>query len=198
MRVIRNRGSDAYTDTELINLLKESSDALTLVYTKHKDYCVNFMRTMYDDSDEIKDIFQDALIVFYENINKPGFSLTCSMQTYLNSICRNQVLVRLAGKRRHPKTSIEDNEKYLGNITDWFDDSNLVNNERVELLKKILAEMKENASKCYDILVRFFYQNQTMDKIALALGYTNADNAKNQKYRCQEKLKAEMFSKIRK
>lgn len=153
---------------------------------------------MYDDSDEIKDIFQDALIVFYENINKPGFSLTCSMQTYLNSICRNQVLVRLAGKRRHPKTSIEDNEKYLGNITDWFDDSNLVNNERVELLKKILAEMKENASKCYDILVRFFYQNQTMDKIALALGYTNADNAKNQKYRCQEKLKAEMFSKIRK
>jgi RNA polymerase sigma factor (sigma-70 family) len=197
MKVIGGRSLSAYSDDELVNMLKESSDALTLVYKKHKDYCLNFMRTMYDDRDEIQDIFQDSLIVLYENINKPGFKLTCSIQTYLNSICRNQVLVRLAGIKRHPQTSIEDNEKYLVNITDWFDDSNLVKNERVTVLKGILAEMKENASKCYDILVRFFYQNQTMDKIALALGYTNADNAKNQKYRCQEKLKAELFSKTR-
>jgi len=197
MKVIGGRSLSAYSDDDLVNMLKESSDALTLVYKKHKDYCLNFMRTMYDDRDEIQDIFQDSLIVLYENINKPGFKLTCSIQTYLNSICRNQVLVRLAGIKRHPQTSIEDNEKYLVNITDWFDDSNLVKNERVTVLKGILAEMKENASKCYDILVRFFYQNQTMDKIALALGYTNADNAKNQKYRCQEKLKAELFSKTR-
>jgi RNA polymerase sigma factor (sigma-70 family) len=155
------------------------------------------MRTMYDDSDEIKDIFQDALIVLYENVHKHGFNLTCSIQTYLNSICRNQVLVRLSAQKRYPPVFIKGDEPFLVNITDWFDDSNLVNNDRVAILKGILAEMKEKASKCYDILVRFFYQNQTMENIASALGYTNADNAKNQTYRCQEKLKAELFSKIR-
>jgi len=92
MKVIRNRGLLAYSDKELVDMLKESSDALTILYEKHKDYCLNFMKSMYKDEDEIKDIFQDALIVLYENINKSGFNLTCSIQTYLNSICRNQVL----------------------------------------------------------------------------------------------------------
>ena len=106
-------------------------------------------------------------------------------------------LVRLTHSKKHTLSSVQANEKYLENLTDWFDDSNLVNNERVTALKGILSEMKESASKCYDILVRFFYQNQTMEKIATALGYTNADNAKNQKYRCQEKLKMELFKRLK-
>jgi len=70
-------------------MLKESSDALSMVYEKHKEYCINFMKSMYDNRDEVKDIYQDAVIVFYENAIKPGFNLTCSIQTYLNSICKN-------------------------------------------------------------------------------------------------------------
>ena len=86
----------------------------------------------------------------------------------------------------------------MESITDWFDDGGEVNNERVNIMKDVLKEMKEGSSKCYDILVRFFYQNQTMDKIAAELDYTNADNAKNQKYRCQEKLKSEVFKRLQK
>jgi RNA polymerase sigma factor (sigma-70 family) len=198
MKVIHNRSHNAYSDSELIELVKESSDALTMVYEKHKEYCINFMKSMYDNKDEIKDIYQDAVIVFYENAVKPGFNLTCSIQTYLNSICRNQVLLRFSHAKKQVVSSVEENQEFLESLTDWFDDSNLVNNERVAALTGILNEMKESASKCFDILVRFFYQDQTMDKIAEALGYTNADNAKNQKYRCQEKLKAELFKRLKK
>jgi RNA polymerase sigma factor (sigma-70 family) len=198
MKVVQNRSLSAYSDIELIEMLKESSDALTIVYEKHKEYCINLMKSMYDNKDEVKDIYQDAVIVFYENTMKPGFKLTCSIQTYLNSICRNQVLLRFARSKKNTFSSVEDNEAYLATLTDWFDESNMVSNERVKALTEILNEMKKSASKCYDILVRFFYQNQTMDKIAEGLGYTNADNAKNQKYRCQEKLKGEMFKRLKK
>lgn len=197
MKVIQNRSLITYSDSELIEMLKESSDALTMVYEKHKEYCLKFMNSMFDDRDEIKDIYQDAVIVFYEKAITPDFNLTCSIQTYLNSICRNQILGRLAKMKKTTSTSMMGNEGFLENLTDWFDDSHLVSNDRVAALKVILTEMKESTSKCYDILVRFFYQNQSMDKIAEALGYTNADNAKNQKYRCQEKLKAEMFKRLR-
>jgi len=108
------------------------------------------------------------------------------------------VLARFAHSKKYTFGSVADNEEYIESLTDWFDDSNLVNNDRVTVLKGILTEFNESASKCYDILVRFFYQNQSMDKIAEAMGYTNADNAKNQKYRCQEKLKAEMFKRLKK
>lgn len=198
MKIAVNKRLSTYSDRELVDMLKESNDALTIIYERHRDYCLNFMNSMFDDRDEIKDIYQDAVIVFYEKAITPGFNLTCSIQTYLNSICRNQVLVRLARLKKNASTSIMGNEGILENLTDWFDDSNLVSNERIATLKGILTEMKESTSKCYEILVRFFYQNHSMEKIAQALGYTNADNAKNQKYRCQEKLKAEMFKRLRK
>lgn len=184
MRVVSFKEPNNYTDEELINLLREDSDALSIIYKRHKSYCINFMKSMYNDYDEIKDIFQDAVIVFYENLNNPGFSLTCSIQTYLNSICRNQILKRISFSNRYEIKNSDDKSEFLENITDWFDDGKEVNNERVNVMKDVLKEMKEDSSKCYDILVRFFYQNQTMDKIAVDLEYTNADNAKNQKYRC--------------
>lgn len=198
MRVADFKEPNSYTDQELISLLKEDSEALSIVYKRHKSYCINFMKSMYNDYDEIKDIFQDAVIVFYENLNTDGFTLTCSMQTYLNSICRNQILKRINFSKRYDVKTADDKSEFLENITDWFDDGMEVNNERVNVMKDILKDMKETSSKCYDILVRFFYQNQTMDKIAADLDYTNADNAKNQKYRCQEKLKTEVFKRLQK
>jgi len=153
---------------------------------------------MYNDSDEIKDIFQDAVVVFYENLNTEEFTLTCSIQTYLNSICRNQILKRINFSNRYKIKNADDKHEFLENITDWFDDIGQVNNKRINIMKDVLKEMKVSSSKCYDILVRFFYQNQTMDKIAADLSYTNADNAKNQKYRCQEKLKVEVFKRLQK
>ena len=198
MKIAGNTSLKNCSDSELVSLLKESSDALTFIYEKHRDYCFRFMNSMFDDRDEIKDIYQDAVIVFYEKAITTDFNLTCSIQTYLNSICRNQVLVRLAKLKKNAPASLMDNEGFLENLTDWFDDSHLVTNDRLATLKEILAEMKEGAHKCYEILVRFFYQNQTMEKIAQAMEYTNADNAKNQKYRCQEKLKSEMFKRLRK
>ena len=198
MRVADFKEPNSYTDQELISLLKEDSEALSIVYKRHKSYCINFMKSMYNEYDEIKDIFQDAVIVFYENLNTDGFTLTCSMQTYLNSICRNQILKRINFSKRYDVKTADDKSEFLENITDWFDDGMEVNNERVNVMKDILKDMKETSSKCYDILVRFFYQNQTMDKIAADLDYTNADNAKNQKYRCQEKLKTEVFKRLQK
>ena len=189
---------NSYTDGEIVNLLKESSEPLSVLYKKHKSYCINFMRKMYHDDDTIKDIYQDALIVFYEKAITPGFTLTCSIQTYLNSICRNQILVRQSKSKKYEIRDSEKNEEYLENLTDWFDDITEVNNERVKVIKGILYEMKESANRCYDILVRFFYLNNTMDKIAFELGYTNADNAKTQKYKCQERLKKEIFKRITK
>ena len=198
MKVVSSNDHNSYSDEELINLLKENGDALSIVYKRHKLYSINFMKSMFNDHNEIKDIFQDAVIVFYENVNTAGFKLSCSIQTYLNSICRNQILKRVNFSKRYEINNSDDKNEYLENVTDWFDDSKEVNNERVSVIIEILKEMKEDLSKCYDILVRFFYKNQTMDKIATELQYTNADNAKNQKYRCQEKLKTEVFKRIQK
>ena len=186
--------SNSFTDKEIIDLLKKSSDNLDQLYSRHKDYCMNFMKKINNNEELNQDIFHDALIVFYEKVTRQKFTLNCSIQTYLNSICRNQILVRFKKNSKHSEYSEEFDER----IDDWFEEDSNIKDEKVRATVKALEKLKEIGGKCYEIIRRFFYENHSMDKIAYDLGYTNADNAKNQKARCQKKLKELTFELIQK
>ena len=47
---------------------------------------------------------------------------------------------------------------------------------------------------CKSLLEAFYIEKKSMDQIAFLFGYTNADNAKNQKYKCLMRLKKLFFS----
>lgn len=174
------------TDQEKLNRLRLDESYFTQVYKDHRDYSLNFMRKMNQNEDLIMDVYQDAIIVLYEKAKKKDFELTCSIQTYLNSICRNQLLKKFKESSRF----LNHSDDFMPNITDWHEDeSNEVNEERINALQKGLNELKRISDKCHEILLRYFYNKQSMAEIAEAMGYTNADNVKNQKARCQKKLK---------
>lgn len=178
------------SDLEIIELLKQSSDNLNVVYKKHRDYCLNFMKKISSNTELNQDVFHDSLIVLYEKVNKIDFNgFTCSIQTYLNSICRNQILVRFKKETKQAEYS----EEYDNRITDWFEGNFDEKDEKIGAIVKALNNLKDLGGKCYDILKRYFYGNQSMDKISFELGYTNADNVKNQKARCQKKLKEMVY-----
>ena len=177
------------SDHEMIALLKDGSDDLDLLYNKHRDYCMFFMKKINNNDELNQDIFHDALIVLYEKIKKDDFVLNCSIQTYLNSICRNQILVRFKKNSKHSEYS----EDYDERIDDWYENVDSENSDKMQATVKAIELLKDLGGKCYDIMKRYFYENQSMDKIAYELGYTNADNVKNQKARCQKKLKEIAF-----
>jgi RNA polymerase sigma factor (sigma-70 family) len=188
---------DNYTDAQLIDFMRNGHpDGLTYAYKYHREYCMNFMKSKYYNHEEIQDIFQDAVIVLYEKVQHSDFELTCSIQTYLNSICRNQIFIRLkkAGKFVQGDEETDDNSN---SFLDWIEESDGVNHDRVKIIQLVLLEWKSQSLKCYEILVRFFYRKQSMSQIAYDLGYTNADNSKNQKARCQQKLKVEVFKRLK-
>jgi hypothetical protein len=60
---------------------------------------------------------------------------------------------------------------------------------QLDKLDSVLNHFESIAQKCYELLYRFFYMKESFDLIAKVMGYTNADNAKNQKARCQKKLR---------
>ena len=63
-------------------------------------------------------------------------------------------------------------------------------------MKDVFEIMKNTSAKCYEMLMRFWYKSQTMDQIAKALNFANADSAKNQKARCQKDFKAEVYKRL--
>ena len=196
------------SDEVILTHLRDNVDYLETIYTKHKTYCINFMRKMinYEDKDDLlEDIYQDAVIVLYEKVLEGKFELTSTIQTYLNSVCRNQILRRnnLSKKETPIDYYLSDSEnesgsyKYNEIITDWLSTENDINNERVKAIVRSLELMKEAKGNCYEILTSFYYHKKSMQQIAEYFGYTNADNAKNQKARCQEKLKTLTYNTLK-
>ena len=183
------------SDEEMIMLLRESSSSIDTLYLKHVDYCMNFMNRMNFNEHLNKDVYHDAIIVFYEKVvNDSEIKLTCSIQTYLNSICRNQILVRL---KKEGKSS-DYSEGSDIRIDEWFEDDEIENQTRQQAVSSALNQLKEFGGKCYEILKRYFYDNNSMEKIAYELDYSNADNVKNQKARCQKRLKEYVFEILNK
>jgi RNA polymerase sigma factor (sigma-70 family) len=182
-----------YSDQELIEMLRngstdEQAKAFEIVYLKHKKYAIGFMRSKFGDREEIQDIYQDAVIVLRENVNKPDWELTCSIQTYLNSVCYYQGLTAFKNARK----KVEPEDEII-EILDWLQPmEESLNDERKKLIVSILEDKAKTSEICYDILTRRFYQNQSYKIIALAMEYKNERTAINRGHVCMEKLREEI------
>lgn len=179
--------------TELIEL-RQNKEYLNQVYQRCKSNCFAFMAKCFGSqslSDEqMFTIYNDAIIVLYENVQKPEFELSCAIQTYLNSTCCNTAKSVFRKEKRLFKTTDLDieNMDYDHSIEDTLEELE-ENNPYMTAVRKALNVMQEKGGNCAEMLAMFFYQKASMEDIATHFSYTDASNAKNQKARCQKRLK---------
>jgi hypothetical protein len=62
------------------------------------------------------------------------------------------------------------------------------------MMEKAMLNLGE---PCKSLLEAFYIQKKNMVDIARSFGYTNADNAKNQKYKCLMRLKKIFFDQYK-
>jgi len=67
-------------------------------------------------------------------------------------------------------------------------------NLEFQLMEKALMGLGE---PCKSLLEAFYIQRKNMSEIAVSFGYTNPDNAKNQKYKCLIRLRKLFFSEYK-
>jgi len=137
--------------------------------------------------DDARDIFQEALIVLYEKVRQGDFELNCQIRTYLYSVCRRLWLKKLQQQRRMYAEWDDANEPVSV-------DTDLERHEQedadYERMQKAIMQLGE---PCKSLLEAYYLRKQNMASIASEFGYTNADNAKNQKYKCLMRLKKIFF-----
>lgn len=208
----QNSNCQNYTDLELINLIKEDTDFLKCIYNKTKSLCIKFMQKQCNGVDiiEIEDIYHDALIVLHNKAKSNEFQLTCTLQVYLNSICRNQLLNKFKysskfipiSEREDDDDNDEDN-LYDSKITDWLpyvdysiNDDNSLKNTRINAIMISLEKMKTLKGNCYEILKNLYWNKLSLDEIATLFNYKDNQNARNTSYECRKKLKSLTFKVI--
>lgn len=202
--MIRQNGCESLSDAQLIELIAEDTTYLKCVSYRTRDYCISFMQRMANNIDRevLKDIYHDALIVLYEKAKTGEFRLTCSLQTYLNSVCRNQLLnVLRQDARFSPLPGKYDGDlagDYSEAITDWLHPVDIgINNERVQAIMEGLERMKGKGD-CHELLLLIHYHGNSMKDVAAHFGYKNEQIARNKNYLCREQLKALTFRALKK
>ena len=176
-------------DEELLSALKQGdSRSLNVLYKTYFPMVLHFVVNNSGTEQEAKDIYQESVIVLYENLQIPGFDLTCKIKTYIYSVCRRLWLKKLAEKSRYVG-KIEDFESFIPFVKE---DADIEDKDiQFRVMKQALEKLGE---PCRTILEDFFIRNFTMQQITEKMGYTNTDNAKNQKYKCLMRLKKLFFS----
>ena len=67
-------------------------------------------------------------------------------------------------------------------------------NVEFSMMEKAINSLGE---PCKSLLEAFYLRKKTMQEIAANFGYTNPENAKNQKYKCLMRLKKLFFSQYK-
>ncbi|MFN8286970.1 MAG: sigma-70 family RNA polymerase sigma factor [Chitinophagales bacterium] len=169
------------TNTSLPEMLRSNyREAFKVLYRDYFKMVEYFILKNSGTVTDAEDIFQEVMIVLFNKSHDKQFALSCSIKTYIYSVSRNLWLKQL---RKHSKqVSITDYEKYeaIPLEEEELDEENL---------NKVTRALEKLGEGCRKILLLFYYQKKNMEEIAREMGYTNADNAKNQKYKCLQHLK---------
>lgn len=139
-------------------------------------------------TDDARDVFQEAMIVLYEKARSGTFELHCQIKTYMYSVSRRLWLKKLQQTKRF--TSDFGDPDSVVPVEEDLDD-HLKRDQEFGMMEKAIMGLGE---PCKSLLEAFYIEKKNMQEIALDFGYTNAENAKTQKYKCLMRLKKIFFS----
>ena len=181
------------TDNEILALFHIDRDgAWRIIYEQCHANAMRFMQSHFRVGFDKEDVFQEACLVLLNRMENPSFILTCSLQTYLNAICRN---ILLKQHRRQPiNTSISTEFELDLAIEVEIDEEEYANRQSIFL--EVVELMRKQANRCYEIFQLFYYREIGMQQIADRLGYTSAANVRNQKYRCLVNARREIERRL--
>lgn len=174
----------------LEGLARNDKRAIETLYKENYNLIQALIVNNNGTSEDAKDVFQEAMIVLYEKTQVKGFELNCLIKTFLYSVSRRIWLKKLMHQNRLQ-------------ITDGYEEVVAVDGEMEEherrqtefgMMEKAMGSLGE---PCKSLLEGFYLQKKSMQEIAAAFGYTNPDNAKNQKYKCLMRLKKLFFSQYK-
>ncbi len=132
--------------------------------------------------EQAQDIFQDALIIYYERtasaIDPPE-----QEEAYLLGIARHRWA--RACRRAGPEVPLDDSTG-----VDWAEEE-----PSLPSSQKLLRLLTVAGKKCMDLLRAFYYDQLPLSEVADSFGYAGVRSATVQKYKCLEKVRTTVQEK---
>lgn len=181
-----SNASKSLQDVQLLKAIASGDrTALHKVYQRHRESFLAWACKRYSCSEEdAADLYQDAVIVLYENALAGKIDGNSKLRTYLFGVGRNLILKNFERYKRFADKEAEE-EQDLRAYADAVDEP-IILNERQQMLQAALRELGE---ACRRLLIRFYYDRYSTEAIMAEFGYKTKDVVKSQKARCMRGLR---------
>ena len=134
-----------------------------------------YVSKMGGSFDEAKDVFQDALVIYYEKTATGTVSIKTNEKAYLLGISKHLWLRRFKDNILHAPIDGMDLEK-AESAEDYSEN-------------KLMHYLATAGKKCMDLLRSFYYDNVPLTDAATLFGFSGVRSATVQKYKCLEKVR---------
>ena len=179
-------------DLILLNgVAAEDRSSIEQLYKQHFMMIQTMVLANAGTKDDAADLFQETIIVLYEKIKSGNFKLQCLLKTFLYSVARRIWLKKLQQQQRF--TSQPDGLEETVPVEDEIENHLKLQNDFFIMD----SAMNKVGEPCKSLLQAYYLQKKHMNVIAQEFGYTNADNAKTQKYKCLVRLKKLFFAQYK-
>lgn len=158
----------------LARIGKGDETALDYLYKKYYRMMTKIVLSNNGTEEEAKDVFQEALIVFWQKAVSGNLVMTSKISTFLYSICLNQWRKELDRKSRlsHEEKDGEDFQEHEAG-------------EKARIIQECIADLGDI---CKKLLTYYYFDGMSMNDIAEKLQFANTDTAKTKKYKCMKRL----------
>lgn len=206
-KIVKMRTSQQEREARLVAGMYEKDERMQAeLYAYCSQYFkANYRGVFFADEEMATEIFQNAFITLWENIErrkiyagdgmvmgKNDEPLDGSVLTYFMGIAR---IKYLEWTREHPFYADAGTEMGRNVGDEKFDAQQYINmlydsedNKMIEIISDVVSRMSR---RCYEILSKFYYEEKNLDTILLEIPSIESKNAlKTKKYKCLETLRA--------
>lgn len=131
------------------------------------------------DTQQAKDVFQDAIIILYRKLNSGELKLSCKLSTYVYAITKKLWMQEIKFNRRF----VSDGDT-ISDIAEEPNESDEYKNLLNNLFLKHFNLLSDDCKK----ILRMHFNSATVDDIQLIMGYKTRHHTIDRKYRCKRSL----------
>jgi RNA polymerase sigma factor (sigma-70 family) len=176
-----------YSDIEIVDEIKRgNSDKVLLFLYQTTQYKLgSWIMKNNGNEDEAQDIFQDAVLSFYQYVLGEKFEAGKSVDAFIFSIGRNMWINRAKQKNKMVRGVKEEVFSDHQNEDQNNEFSHLFSEDKSAKMEALLTKLGE---RCKELLTYSIFYNMKMVDIAKKMAFSNADTVKTKNYKCKKRL----------
>jgi RNA polymerase sigma factor (sigma-70 family) len=166
-----------YSDNAIIEGVRKQDDKiLNWIYDNYYQSVKKHVINNSGSAEDVSDVFQDSIIVLYNQISENSFKLTSDLKGYFFGIASNIWRAQLRKKQRTTELEIDVPDDENGELIDD------------PTLERVVSRAFQKLKPDQQIVLTLYSEGLTYEDIAIKLDLKNETYARRKKYLCKEAL----------